>query len=92
MRRSGEDERWREGVANRKLWKERTERVALQYFTIFYPCTAGNKEEEHTLCIRQCGCEDLSYSTQQNVCFASWVASCMNSASGLNLYELCIGS
>ena len=28
MRRSGEDERWREGAANRKLWKERTERVA----------------------------------------------------------------
>ena len=27
-RRSGEDERWREGAADRKLWKERTERVA----------------------------------------------------------------
>ena len=33
MRRSGEDERWREGTADRKLWKERTERVARQYFT-----------------------------------------------------------
>ena len=33
MRRSGEDERWREGAANKKLWKERTERVARQYFT-----------------------------------------------------------
>ena len=33
MRRSGEDERWREGAADRKLWKERTERVARQYFT-----------------------------------------------------------
>ena len=31
MRRSGEDERWREGAADRKLWKERTERVARQY-------------------------------------------------------------
>ena len=30
-RRSGEDERWREGAADRKLWKERTERVARQY-------------------------------------------------------------
>ena len=28
MRRSGEDERWREGAADRKLWKEKTERVA----------------------------------------------------------------
>ena len=27
IRRSGEDERWREGSADRKLWKERTERV-----------------------------------------------------------------
>ena len=33
MRRSVEDERWREGAADRKLWKERTERVARQYFT-----------------------------------------------------------
>ena len=33
MRRSGEDERWREGAADRKLWKERTERVGRQYFT-----------------------------------------------------------
>ena len=33
MRRSGEEERWREGTADRKLWKERTERVARQYFT-----------------------------------------------------------
>ena len=31
MRRSGEDERW--GAADRKPWKERTERVARQYFT-----------------------------------------------------------
>ena len=30
---SGEDERWREGATNRKLWKEKTERVARQYFT-----------------------------------------------------------
>ena len=29
----GEDERWREGAADRKPWKERTERVARQYFT-----------------------------------------------------------
>ena len=27
----GEDERWREGATDRKLWKERTERVAQQY-------------------------------------------------------------
>ena len=33
MRTSGEDERWKEGAADRKLWKERTERVDLQYFT-----------------------------------------------------------
>ena len=33
MRRSGEDERWREGAADRKLWKERTERVARQNVT-----------------------------------------------------------
>ena len=33
MRRSGEDERWREGAVDRKLWKERTERVARQYCT-----------------------------------------------------------
>ena len=33
MRRSGEDERWREGAADRKLWKERSERLARQYFT-----------------------------------------------------------
>ena len=31
MRRSGEDERWREGAVNRKLWKERTERLARRY-------------------------------------------------------------
>ena len=31
MRSSGEDETWREGAADRKLWKERTERVARQY-------------------------------------------------------------
>ena len=34
MRRSGEDERWREGAADRKLWKERTERVAIFYLTL----------------------------------------------------------
>ena len=28
-RRSGEDKRWRERAADRKLWKETTERVAL---------------------------------------------------------------
>ena len=33
MGRSGKDERWREEAADRKLWKERTERVARQYFT-----------------------------------------------------------
>ena len=71
----GEDEIWREGTADRKLWKVRTESVARQYFTCpspLYsreqggraqrtpvqqgtrrkstenPCTAGNKEEEHT--------------------------------------------
>ena len=32
MRRSGEDDRLREGGSDRKLWKERTERVARQYF------------------------------------------------------------
>ena len=31
MRRLGEDERRKEGAADRKLWKERTERVARQY-------------------------------------------------------------
>ena len=33
MRRSGKDEKWREGAADRKLGKERTERVVRQYFT-----------------------------------------------------------
>ena len=33
MRRSGEDERWREGAADKKLLKERTKRLARQYFT-----------------------------------------------------------
>ena len=33
MRRSGEDERWREEAADRKLWKKRTERVTRRYFT-----------------------------------------------------------
>ena len=33
IRRSWEDERWREGAADRKLWKERTERVARQYIS-----------------------------------------------------------
>ena len=39
MRRSGEDERWRgederwRGAADRKVWKEKTERVTQQYFT-----------------------------------------------------------
>ena len=33
MRRSGEDERWRDGAADRRLWKERTVRVARRYFT-----------------------------------------------------------
>ena len=33
MRRSGEYERWIEGAVDIKLWKERTERVARQYFT-----------------------------------------------------------
>ena len=34
-RRSVEDERWREGAADRKLWKERRERVVRQYFTLY---------------------------------------------------------
>ena len=46
MRRSVEDERWRQGAADRKLWKERTEIAARQYLTDPLPCTAGNKEEE----------------------------------------------
>ena len=33
VRSSGEGERWREGAAVRKPWKERTERVARRYFT-----------------------------------------------------------
>ena len=33
MRRSEEDKRRREGAADRKLWKEKTETVARQYFT-----------------------------------------------------------
>ena len=33
VRRLGEDERWREGADDRKIWKERTDRVARQYFT-----------------------------------------------------------
>ena len=33
MRRSGEDEIWSEGATDRKLWKEKPERVARQYFT-----------------------------------------------------------
>ena len=40
LRRSGEHERWRggkmkdgEGAADRKVWKEKTERVTRQYFT-----------------------------------------------------------
>ena len=28
-----EDERWRGGAADRKVWKEKTERVKRQYFT-----------------------------------------------------------
>ena len=56
MRRSGEDERWREGAADRKLWKERTERVLDNTVTVpdLHPCTAGNKEEEHTFEIYLC--------------------------------------
>ena len=42
----GEGKRWREGAADKKVWKERTERVARQYFSL--TLTAGNKEEEHT--------------------------------------------
>ena len=33
MRRSVEDERWRQGAADRKLWKDRTEIVVRQYFS-----------------------------------------------------------
>ena len=33
MRRLGEDERWREGAADRKQRNDRTERMARQYFT-----------------------------------------------------------
>ena len=46
MRRSGKDDRWREGVADRKLWKERTEWLD-NILPDPHPCTAGNKEEEH---------------------------------------------
>ena len=46
MRRSGEDERLREGAADRKKdqkeWLDNT-------LPDLHPCTAGNKEEEHIL-------------------------------------------
>ena len=47
MRRSGEDERWREGAADRKLLKEQKDWLD-NTLPDPHPCTAGNKEEEHT--------------------------------------------
>ena len=46
MRRSGEDEAWREGAADRKLWKEWFNNTVSVPDP--HPCTAGFKEEEHT--------------------------------------------
>ena len=46
MRRSGEDERWREGAADRKLWKEQKEWLD-NTLPDPHPCTAGKKEEKH---------------------------------------------
>ena len=47
MRRSGEDERWREGATDRKLWKEKEKEWLDNILPDPHPCTAGNTEEEH---------------------------------------------
>ena len=47
MRRSGEDERWREGAADKKLWKKEQKEWLDNTLHDPHPYTAGNKEEEH---------------------------------------------
>ena len=49
MRRSGEDERWREGAADRKLRKKEQKEWLDSTLPDPNPCTAGNKEEEHNI-------------------------------------------
>ena len=43
----GEDERWREGAADRKLGKKEQKDWLDNILPDPHPCIAGNKEEEH---------------------------------------------
>ena len=55
MRKSGDGERWREGAADRKLRKERTERVAQQYCNCIRPAPLSSMEQvgrEHDRCTK----------------------------------------
>ena len=45
MRRSGEDERWRGGKADRKLWKERTERDSTILYLTLTPVKQGTRKK-----------------------------------------------
>ena len=51
MRRLGENERWREGAADRKLWKEQKDLLD-NTLPDPHPCTEGHKEEEQQLYCR----------------------------------------
>ena len=48
MRRSGEDERWREGAADRKLRKKEQKEWLDSTLPDPNPCTAGNKSTIYT--------------------------------------------
>ena len=48
MRRSGEYERWREGWPIENYGKKEQKEWLDNTLPDLHPCTAGNKEEEHT--------------------------------------------
>ena len=52
MRRSGEDERWRRGRPIENYGKKEQKEWLDNTLPDPHPCTAGNKEEEHTVELR----------------------------------------
>ena len=52
MRRSGEDEKWRRGRPIENYGKKEQKEWLDNTLPDPHPCTAGNKEEEHTVELR----------------------------------------
>ena len=55
MRRSGEDDGWREGAADRKLWKKEWLDITIAVLDP-HPCTAGNKGGRAHISSSTCNC------------------------------------